>query len=66
MELPLVISKLHGILQRCTAIYRVIKNKIIKVVQQVFLSPVMDQLTVFRQVTALEILQNIFRSYGGY
>ena len=33
------------------------------VAQQVFLSPIMDQLTGLGQVTSLEMLQHIFKSY---
>ena len=33
-------------------------------VQQVFLSPIMDLLKGFGQVTALKMLQHLFRSYG--
>ena len=40
------------------------ENKIVTEVQQVFLSPIMDQLTGFGKATALEMLQHLFRSQG--
>ena len=43
---------------------RALKNKIVATVQPVFMSPMIDQLTVFGQMTALKILQHLFISYG--
>ena len=40
-----------------------IKNQIITAVQSFFLSPLMDQLTGFGQVTAIQILQHLFNFY---
>ena len=40
-----------------------LKNKIVTAVQPVFLSPLVDQLTGFGQVTALQIPQNLFNYY---
>ena len=41
-----------------------IKKQIIMAVQQVFLSPLVDQLMLFVQVTALKMLWHLFNSYG--
>ena len=51
--------------QRCTAVDGVIKKKIFMVVHKLFLSPIMDQLIGFGQMTVLKMLQHLFRSYGG-
>ena len=40
------------------------KNHVFTVVEPVILSPLVDQLTGFGQVTALTIEQNFFSSYG--
>ena len=56
--------KNQSVFRRCTAIDRVIKNRIVTAVQQVFLSPIMYQLTVLGRVKDLEILEHIFRLYG--
>ena len=42
---------------------RILENQIVTVVEPVFLSPLVDQLTGFGQVSALTILQNLFSSY---
>ena len=39
------------------------KKQIFTAVEPVFLSPLVDQLTGFGQVSALTILQNLFSSY---
>ena len=54
----------QALFQRCTAVDRAIKYQIVKVFQQLFLSPIMDQLSVLGQVTALYIMQHLFRAYG--
>ena len=41
-----------------------LKKHTAKAVQPVFLSPLVDQLTRFGQVYALQMLQNLFTSYG--
>ena len=40
-----------------------LKNQIVTAVEPVFLSPLLDQLTGFGQVSALTMLQNLFSSY---
>ena len=50
--------------QNYTAMDRALKNQIITAVDPVFLSPLVEQLTGFRQVSALTMLQNLFSSYG--
>ena len=40
-----------------------IKDKNFIELQQVFLSPIMDQLTGFGKATSIEMLQHLFRSY---
>ena len=40
------------------------KKQIVVVVQSVFLSLLVDQLTGFEQVSELSIIQHIFTSYG--
>ena len=39
------------------------KQKITRAVPQVFLSPLIDQLTEFWKLTALQMLQHLFSSY---
>ena len=41
-----------------------LKNQIVTPVKPVFLSPLVDQITGFGQVSALTILQNLFSSCG--
>ena len=50
--------------RRCTAVDWAPKNQIVTAVQPVLLSPLVDQLMGFRQVTLLEFIHNIFNSYG--
>ena len=50
--------------KKYTAMDRAIKDKIVTAVEPVFLFPLVYQLTVFRQVSALTMRQNIFKSYG--
>ena len=52
------VSENQAIFQRCTAVNRVIKNKTVTEEQQVFLSPIMDQLTIIGKVMVLEIQGN--------
>ena len=57
-------GKNQALFWRCTDLDGAIKKEIFMAVQQVFLSPIMYQLTGFGEVTALDILQHLFRSYG--
>ena len=41
-----------------------LKNQTVTAVQTVFLSPLVDQLTCFGQVSVLAMLQHLFTSYG--
>ena len=50
--------------RKYTAMDGALKNQIITAVDPVFLSPLVEQLTRFRQVSALTMLQNLFSSYG--
>ena len=50
--------------RRCTALDRALKKQIVTAVQPVLLSPLVDHLTGFGQVTALQMLQHIFNSHG--
>ena len=43
---------------------RALKNQIVTAVEPVFLSPLVDQLTDFGQVSVLTVLHHIFTSYG--
>ena len=47
-----------------TAVYGALKKQIVTAVQPVFLSPLVDQLKDFGQVTTHQILQHLFKSYG--
>ena len=54
----------QALLRRCTAVDGALKKQIAAEVQTVFLSPLVDQFTGFVQVTALQMIQNLFNSYG--
>ena len=54
----------QGLFRKYTAIDDALKNKIITTVEPVFLSPLVDQLTGYVQVSALTMLQHLFLSYG--
>ena len=41
-----------------------LKNQIVMAVQQVLLSPLVDQLTGSGQVSTIDVLKHIFTSYG--
>ena len=47
-----------------TAVDGVLKNQIVTSVEPVLLSPLVYQITWFRQVSALTMLQHLFSSYG--
>ena len=47
-----------------TAVDGALKKQIVPAVEPVFLSPLVDQLTGFGQVTSLTMLQHIFSRYG--
>ena len=47
---------------RCTAVETAIKNQIAVAVHKVFLSLLVEQLMGFGQVTALQIIQHIYKS----
>ena len=55
--------KNQALLRRCTKVDGAIKKNIVMAVQQVFLSPIMDQLTRFGKLTALKMLQHLLISY---
>ena len=52
----------QALFRRCTAVERTIKNHIITAVKLVFLYPLVDYLTGFGQVNALQILQHLLNS----
>ena len=45
------------------AVDRALKNHIVTAVEPIFVSPLVDQLTRFGQVSALTMLQHLFSSY---
>ena len=47
-----------------TSLWTELKKQIVTDVHPFFLYPLLDQLASFRQVTALQMLQHIFNSYG--
>ena len=54
----------QALFRRCTVMDGSLKKKIITAVQPVSLYPLVDQLTNFGQVNALQIIHHIFNSYG--
>ena len=54
---PITFQKIHGR-------GRITKKQIITAVQPVFLSPLVDQLTSFGKVSALQMLQHLLPFYG--
>ena len=50
--------------QKYTALDVALKNQIIMTLEPVFLSPLVDQLTWSWKVSAINILQHLFSSYG--
>ena len=53
----------QALFRRYTAVDGVIKKQITTSVERVFLFTINDQLTGFRQMTALEMTNNLFRAY---
>ena len=53
----------HALLRRYTAMEGYQKKQIITMVQPVFLFPLVDQLTGFGQISALDMLQHLFNYY---
>ena len=56
-------KKNQVLVQKYTAVDGALKNQIATAVEPVFLSPLVDQLTGFGQVSALTIIQHLFSSY---
>ena len=54
----------QALFRKYTAVDGALKNQITTVVEPVFLSLLVDQLTGFRQVNALTMLKHLFSSYG--
>ena len=50
--------------RKYTAVDGALKKRIVTAVEPVFLSPLMDQLKGFGQVSALTMLQHLLASYG--
>ena len=50
--------------RKYTAMDEALKKNIVIAVEPVFLSPLVDQLTGFGQVSALTMMQHLFSSYG--
>ena len=57
-------QKKQALFRRCTTVDGGLKGHIITAVQPVLLSALVDQLTGFGQVTALQMIQNLFNSYN--
>ena len=53
----------QAIFRRYTSVDGYLKNQIVTTVQTVFLYPLADQLTGFRQVSSLAMLHNVFTLY---
>ena len=54
----------NQVLFRCfTTTNEAIKKQIITSVEQIFFLPIKDQVTCFGQLTALEMMDHIFRAY---
>ena len=54
----------QALFRKYTAVDRALKTQIVTAVEPVFLSPLVDQITGFGQVSALTMLHNLFFSYG--
>ena len=54
----------QAIFRKYTAVDGALKKQIFTAVEPVFLSPLVDQLTGFGQVSALTMLRHLFVSYG--
>ena len=53
----------QALFRKYTAVYGALKKENFKAVEPVLLSPMVDQLTYFGQVSALTMLHHIFSSY---
>ena len=56
--------KNQALFRKYTAVDGALKNQIITTVELVFMSPLVEHLTGFRQVSSLTMLQHLFSSYG--
>ena len=54
----------QALFRRCTTVEGNIKKKTVTEVQQVFLSPIMEQMKGSGQLMAIKMLQHLFRSYS--
>ena len=54
----------QAMFRKYNAVDGAMKNQIITAVEQVFFSPLVDHLTVFRQVPYLNMLHHLLLSYG--
>ena len=54
----------QAMFRKYTAVEKALKKFTLEAVEPVFLSPLVDQLTGFGQVSALTILQHLFFRYG--
>ena len=54
----------QALFRKYTAVDGDLKNQIVTAAEPVFLSPLVDQLTGFRQVSKLTMPQHLFSSYG--
>ena len=54
----------QALFRKYIAVDRALKKHIFSAVEPVFLSPLVDQLKGFGQVTALTMLQHMFSGYG--
>ena len=50
--------------RKYTAVDGALKKQIVTAVEPVFISPLVDKLTGFLQVSAITMLQHLFASYG--
>ena len=53
----------QALFRRCTTVDGALTNQIVMTVQVFSLYPLVDQLTGFRQMTAIQIIYNLFNSY---
>ena len=54
----------QALFRKYTAVDGSSRKQIVTAVEPVFLSPLVDQLTIFGQVSALTIMQHLFSRYG--
>ena len=53
-----------ALFHRYISVYGVIKKQLITALEPIFMSKIKDKLAGFGQVTALEMIDNIFRAYS--